>query len=163
MSPYAFAQFNPSKPPAKPVKSDIKYIKCQVCELLAKNAYRQVNDLKKSLKPNKKVLKRHQKHAHRSVSLVSQQDTWYLLNSLIGLMQLGEMAVIELMEHITDPTKDQGEWIAKIDLVESGGKLLVEEQDQLGDCGVECKTVQRAAEEIVGDRDTDLAEELWKV
>lgn len=130
LSPYASAQFNPSKPPAKPVKSDIKYIKCQVCELLAKNAYRQVNDLKKSLKPNKK---------------------------------LGEMAVIELMEHITDPTKDQGEWIAKIDLVESGGKLLVEEQDQLGDCGVECKTVQRAAEEIVGDRDTDLAEELWKL
>ena len=73
------------------------------------------------------------------------------------------MAVIELMEHITDPTKEQGEWIAKIDLVESGGKLLVEEQDQLGDCGVECKTVQRAAEEIVGDQDTDLAEELWKV
>ncbi len=73
------------------------------------------------------------------------------------------MAVIELMEHITDPTKDQGEWVAKIDLVESGDKLLVQEQDQLGDCGVECKTVQRAAEDIVGDRDTDLAEELWKV
>ena len=73
------------------------------------------------------------------------------------------MAVIELMEHITDPTKDQGEWIAKIDLVESGDNLLVEEQAQLGDCGVECKTVQRAAEEIVGDNDTDLAEELWKV
>lgn len=130
MSSCALAQFNPSKPPEKPVKSDMKYIKCQVCELLAKNAYRQVHDLQKSLKPNKK---------------------------------LDEMAVIELMEHITDPTKDQGEWIAKIDLVESGGKLLVEEQDQLGDCGVECKTVQRAAEEIVGDRDTDLAEELWKL
>ncbi|KAL0028267.1 hypothetical protein WJX79_006072 [Trebouxia sp. C0005] len=125
-----FAQFNPSKPPAKPVKSDIKYIKCQVCEHLAKNAYRQVQDLKKTVKPNKK---------------------------------LDEMAVIELMEHITDPTKDQGEWVAKIDLVESGDKLLVQEQDQLGDCGVECKTVQRAAEDIVGDRDTDLAEELWKL
>lgn len=49
------AQFNPSKPPEKPVKSDIKYIKCQVCELLAKNAYRQVHDMKKALKPNKKV------------------------------------------------------------------------------------------------------------
>ena len=49
------AEFNPSKPPAKPNKSDIKYIKCQVCELLAKNAYRQVNDLKKALRPNQKV------------------------------------------------------------------------------------------------------------
>lgn len=73
------------------------------------------------------------------------------------------MAVIELMEHITDPSKDQGEWIAKIDLVESGDKLLLEEQAELGDCGVECKTIQRAAEEIIGDNDTDLAEELWKV
>lgn len=52
----ALAQFNPSKPAAKPVKSDIKYIKCQVCELLAKNAYRQVNDMKKAVKPNKKVV-----------------------------------------------------------------------------------------------------------
>ena len=78
-------------------------------------------------------------------------------------LQLDEMAVIGIMEHITDPTKDQGEWIAKIDLVESGDKLLVQEQEKLGECGVECKTVQRAAEEIVGDRDTDLAEELWKV
>lgn len=78
-------------------------------------------------------------------------------------MQLDELVVIELMERITDPSKDEGEWIAKIDLVESGDKLLVEEQSQLGDCGVECKTVQRAAEEIVGDHDTDLAEELWKV
>ncbi len=55
LSSCVLAQFNPSKPPAKPVKSDIKYIKCQVCELLAKNAYRQVNDLQKTLKPNKKV------------------------------------------------------------------------------------------------------------
>lgn len=53
---FAAAQFNPTKPPAKPVKSDIKYIKCQVCELLAKNAYRQVNDMKKALRPNQKVL-----------------------------------------------------------------------------------------------------------
>ena len=80
-----------------------------------------------------------------------------------GLLQLDELAVIELMEHITNPSKDQGEWIAKVDLVESGDKLLVQEQTQLGDCGVECKTVQRAAEEVVGDQDTDLAEELWKV
>lgn len=56
----ANAQFNPSKPAAKPVKSDIKYIKCQVCELLAKNAYRQVKDLQKTLKANQKVSIRQQ-------------------------------------------------------------------------------------------------------
>lgn len=154
---FASAQFNPSKPPAKPVKSDIQYIKCQVCELLAKNAYRQVNDMKKALRPNQKVLLFVRCQVVRHTSWQVHQSGSDLL------MQLPEMAVIELMEHITDPTKDQGEWIAKIDLVESGDKLLLEEQKELGDCGVECKTVQRAAEEIVGDNDTDLAEELWKV
>ena len=94
---------------------------------------------------------------------ITQQAGRPTMSKLRLSVQLEEMAVIELMEHITNPTKDQGEWIAKIDLVESGDKLLVEEKAELGDCGVECKTVQRAAEEIVGDNDTDLAEELWKV
>lgn len=95
--------------------------------------------------------------------LLLVHDLARALKSSSAAAQLEEMAVIELMEHISDPTKDQGEWIAKIDLVESGNKLLVEEQSELGDCGVECKTVQKAAMEIIGDHDTDLAEELWKV
>lgn len=51
------AQFGmpPGKQEAKPVKSDIQYIRCQVCELLAKNAYRQVKAQRDALKPGKKV------------------------------------------------------------------------------------------------------------
>ena len=30
-------------------------------------------------------------------------------------------------------------------------------------CGSECKTIAKAAEDIVGDHDTDVAEMLWKV
>lgn len=36
-------------------KSDVKYIKCEVCGLLAKQAYRQVKAAEKALKPGKKV------------------------------------------------------------------------------------------------------------
>jgi len=41
--------------------------------------------------------------------------------------------------------------------------LTLVEQDDFGVCGVECKTISKAAEEIVGDADTDIAEALWKV
>ncbi|KAK9805670.1 hypothetical protein WJX72_011115 [[Myrmecia] bisecta] len=117
------------KPPAAAVKSDIKYINCQVCELLAKNAYRQVKAARDALKPGKK---------------------------------LAEMDIIEWIEKISDPAKDEGEWVAKVDLVEKGDTLKVVEMEELGDCGTECKTVQRAAVDIIGDSDTDIAEALWK-
>ena len=44
-----------AKPEAKAVKSDVQYIKCQVCELLAKTAYRQVKAKRDELKPGKKA------------------------------------------------------------------------------------------------------------
>ena len=47
--------------------------------------------------------------------------------------------------------------------VESGDKLTLVEQEGLGVCGAECKTIAKAAEEVLGDRDTDLGELLWKV
>ena len=62
-----------------------------------------------------------------------------------------------------NPSKDEGEWIAKIDLVESGKALKLEEQEQLGKCGAECRTVQKAVEEILDEHDTDIAEKLWQV
>ena len=48
-------------------------------------------------------------------------------------------------------------------LCEQGTLLTLVEQDDFGVCGVECKTISKAAEEIVGDADTDIAEALWKV
>ena len=55
----ANAQFGglggPAQPEATAVKSDIKYIKCEVCQLVAKHAYRQVKAAETELKPGKKV------------------------------------------------------------------------------------------------------------
>ena len=44
-----------AKPAAKAVKSDVKYIKCQVCEAIAKHAIREVKTMREQLKPGKKV------------------------------------------------------------------------------------------------------------
>ena len=38
------------------VKSDLPYIRCSVCEALAKNAYRQIKAAKDAQKPGKKVM-----------------------------------------------------------------------------------------------------------
>ena len=40
---------------------------------------------------------------------------------------------------------------------------MLEEQPEAGVCGSECKTIAKAALDIVGDHDTDIAEMLWKV
>jgi hypothetical protein len=114
------------------------------------------------------------------------------------LLQVDEMKIIEHMEKITTAWRPEGEWIAKLDLVEQGDRLVVREMDQVscsqlgqrvapqtsgalpavpplgsqlsawpqlqvGRCGVECKTVEKAAERIMGEHDTDIAEVLYSV
>lgn len=74
-----------------------------------------------------------------------------------------EIDLIEKMERMTNPLKEEGEWLTKVDLVEEGSKLLLKEMPQQGKCGTECKTVQSAAEAIVESADTDMAEKLWQV
>ena len=53
----AWGQFGgPAPTPSiPPVKSDLPFIRCGVCEALAKNAYRQVKAARDKLKPGKKV------------------------------------------------------------------------------------------------------------
>ena len=79
------------------------------------------------------------------------------------MLQLAEADVIELVERISNPAKDEGDWVGKLDLVESGTQLKVVEMDEAGKCGTECKTVQRAAEDVMEYADTDMAEKLWQV
>ena len=74
------------------------------------------------------------------------------------------MQLIERMEKITTAWRPEGEWITSVDLMEeAGGRLAVREMGRPGVCGVECKTVERAAEQIMGEHDTDVAEALFTV
>ena len=49
------------------------------------------------------------------------------ISACLALSQLGEMAILEIIEQLGNPAKDQGEWIAKTDLVEAGSKLKLVE------------------------------------
>ena len=86
-----------------------------------------------------------------------------IINYPLPALQLEELVILEMAEKMGDPAKDEGEWIAKIDLVEDGKKLKLVEHEELGKCREECKTVQRAAQEVLSDHDTDIAEKLWQV
>mmetsp|Transcript_9393 Transcript_9393/g.28231 ORF Transcript_9393/g.28231 Transcript_9393/m.28231 type:complete len:321 (-) Transcript_9393:1411-2373(-) len=113
----------------KAVRSDIPYIRCGVCEALAKNAHRQIKTLR---------------------------------DEHTGPGRLSEIEILEKVEKMTDPVAKEGEWITKIDLAEKGSQLTLEEHQQPGECGSECKTVAKAAQQVLGDLDTDLGELLWK-
>lgn len=112
-------------PPAVP--GDIKYIKCQVCELLAKNVLTVYKDVKEAKGK-----------------------------------QFKEEDLIDALERVTDPVEQEGQWISRIDLQEQGDRLVPVEMPEQGECGSECKTVRKAAEQILGDHDTDVAEKLFK-
>jgi hypothetical protein len=85
------------------------------------------------------------------------------VNYLWSHAQLSEIEILEKIEKMTDPVAEEGEWITRTDLVQRGSALILEEQPTLGVCGAACKTIARAAEEILGEHDTDLGEVLWKV
>jgi hypothetical protein len=116
------------KGPARAVKSDVKYIKCQVCETIATALSREASALRD-----------------------------------INAGKLTEAMVLEKVEKVCDPKDEVGEWLVKIDLVEKGSELRLKHMgaDVFGKCGTECKTMQRACEDIVSDRDTDIAELLF--
>eukprot|EP01026_Neomeris_dumetosa_P026829 TRINITY_DN2183_c0_g1_i1.p1 TRINITY_DN2183_c0_g1~~TRINITY_DN2183_c0_g1_i1.p1 ORF type:complete len:299 (-),score=34.13 TRINITY_DN2183_c0_g1_i1:226-1122(-) len=111
------------------VKGDLKFIRCQACQLLAKQAYRQVKDKRSQLPPGQ---------------------------------TLKEIDIIEMMEKITDPDADEGEWITQIDIQEKGDKLVLVEYEDYSECKSECRTIAKACEQLLEDFDTDLAEALWK-
>lgn len=73
------------------------------------------------------------------------------------------MTIIEKVEKMTNPSKDEGEWIAKTDIEEDGSSLKLVEHSEVGECNADCKTIAKAVEAVIGDSDTDIAEELWKV
>lgn len=79
------------------------------------------------------------------------------------IVQLDEMSIIEKVEKMTNPSKDEGEWIAKTHIEEDGSTLKLVEQSEVGECNTNCKTIAKAVEAVIGDSDTDIAEELWRV
>ena len=68
------------------------------------------------------------------------------------------------IQQICDPIKDLGEWVAMYDITQSerGAPLRMEKQEYMCECRRECRTIQKACENIVNEHMEDMAESLYK-
>ncbi|POO00634.1 Saposin B type domain containing protein [Trema orientale] len=80
----------------------------------------------------------------------------------IAPKKISEYQIIEIAENVCNLKKAEADWILQIDIVEQGDKLKLVEQDTEGQCNSECKTIERACQEVLGYSDTDVAEYLYK-
>ncbi|KAI6681943.1 hypothetical protein NL676_035824 [Syzygium grande] len=115
------------KPASAARKEDVPFIRCQVCERLASQLHRQVQEKQARISPKK----------------------------------ISEYEVIEIAENVCNLKKEEADWMLKIDIVEQGDKLELVDQDTEGICNSECKTIERACQEVMGYSDTDVAEYLY--
>jgi len=69
--------------------------------------------------------------------------------------------VQEFVEKMCLPLKPEGEWVAKIDLVQEGSQLLLATQPEAGHCRRECRTVEQACNDVLDKADTDFTEILY--
>ncbi|EPS59606.1 hypothetical protein M569_15202, partial [Genlisea aurea] len=76
--------------------------------------------------------------------------------------KVSEFQIIEIAENVCNLKKQESDWILKIDIVENGDKLELVEQESEGQCNSECKTIERACQEVLGYSDTDVAEYIYK-
>ncbi|MCO5567259.1 hypothetical protein L7F22_020949 [Adiantum nelumboides] len=76
--------------------------------------------------------------------------------------QVSEYQIIELAENICNLKKFEGEWILYEDIVEQGDTLVLVRQEEEGECKTECKTIEKACQEVIGYHDTDIAEFIFK-
>ncbi|PKU68011.1 hypothetical protein MA16_Dca024935 [Dendrobium catenatum] len=81
--------------------------------------------------------------------------------SKISPKKISEYEVIEIAENVCNLKKAEADWILQIDIVEKGDKLELVEQGVEGQCNSECKTIERACQEILGYSDTDVAEYVF--
>ena len=61
-----------------------------------------------------------------------------------------------------DPEETDGAWVSNYDIMEKNGKLVLEDHGVDGHCKVECQTIAKACDNLLGEHDTDIAEELYK-
>ncbi|KAJ6794675.1 Uncharacterized protein M6B38_230115 [Iris pallida] len=97
-----------------------------------------------------------QKIAQQIHSQVSAKD------SQISPKKVTEYQIIEIVENVCNLKKQEADWILQIDIVENGDKLELVDQGTEGQCNSECKTIERACQEIISYSDTDVAEFVYK-
>lgn len=81
---------------------------------------------------------------------------------------LDELNIVEIIESISNPTKESGEWIKKLDIIEATVKdknyLSIIEPGGSAKCLNECSTISQSSQNLLQDEiDADeLSALLWK-
>ncbi|KAL3918667.1 MAG: hypothetical protein SGPRY_005925 [Prymnesium sp.] len=126
------------KPQAEIIKSDLKYIYCNVCRKMVEIAY------------------------EKSAQLLEQRFT-YKTKRKNELTEFdGEGAIQDYIEKMwyasSNPLKSEGEWVSKIDLVQEGDQLQLGMQPTYGHCEQECRTIEQACNDVIDKADTEFSE-----
>ena len=125
------------KPMSEPFKKDLKYIYCDVCRKMVKQAYTHAEQ----------TLKKRFKHKKKSKRETTDFD--------------GENALQVYTETICNPLKPEGEWVTKIDLVLENEALVLAPQQDFGKCRRECRTIEAACNDVLDKADTEFTEILY--
>ncbi|WOK96880.1 nucleophosmin [Canna indica] len=97
-----------------------------------------------------------EKVAHQIYHQVSKKE------AQISPKKVSEFEIIEIAENVCNLKKEEADWVLQIDIVEKGDTLQLVEQGIEGMCNSECKTIERACQEVVDYADTDIAEFVFK-
>ena len=80
-----------------------------------------------------------------------------------GRKKTGEEPILEILEGVCDAGSVNGEWINKLDVVGDVGKLRIQEKQDFGKCGTECKAVTKVCEDVrLKAGESDIAEKLYR-
>mmetsp|Transcript_31686 Transcript_31686/g.34644 ORF Transcript_31686/g.34644 Transcript_31686/m.34644 type:complete len:265 (+) Transcript_31686:65-859(+) len=124
--------------PSKVIKQDLPYIKCEVCERAIAELIPAIDEIK-------------EEH-----------------NAKFKKTPLEEVKILEVIENICKPAKDNGAWIRKLDISETTNSkkkyLSIVEPGGVAKCQSECLTIAKSCEDLFeNDLDMDdLSALLWK-
>eukprot|EP00656_Telonema_subtile_P020077 TRINITY_DN21248_c0_g1_i1.p1 TRINITY_DN21248_c0_g1~~TRINITY_DN21248_c0_g1_i1.p1 ORF type:complete len:243 (+),score=64.66 TRINITY_DN21248_c0_g1_i1:87-815(+) len=126
-----------------PIKADLPYIECAVCEALVGSLHDQVQQLPPATQPKSKVASR----GKAPKGKVNEAD------------------VSDVLEKVCNPKEKQGHWMASYDLVSENGSVELVPQEARGQCKRECETIAQSCTDLfekVDDNLDDLQVALWK-
>ncbi|KAI3775572.1 hypothetical protein L1987_50151 [Smallanthus sonchifolius] len=90
---------------------------------------------------------------YKSVFVVLGVGTTHRLYTIIDRSPLtltGRVKSLAIKHIAGECMQFEADWILKVDIVEEGDRLELVEQDSEGQCGSECKTIERACQEVIG-------------
>lgn len=133
-----------------PMKKDIPYIKCSVCQKMAAKAYEAI----------KAVVKKHEEEAAaRKARQKPTKKSQFAASPYMGDMQ----SEIELvLDKLCDVEHDLGKWMAEYDIVKDGPELRLIHYKP-GTCRRECRTMQKACEAVAEEIDEEIGEYVLKM